>query len=188
MLALPLIFVGVTLAILGLDPWFTQARGLARTSPDDDATAIAARRGPATAQWFRATRSLRTRMFALESFADELFARECARAGEPRPVGRQMDDTEMLVRIRAARRDGGAWLASAAALPASDRRALTELEIDPEVIRPRFDLPWGTAPEDERRSDRSVEIARVRDDCHAVVRELSRIEQCLRCPPPTPYR
>jgi len=187
-LALPLLFVGVTLAILGLDPWFAGTRAVAPRAPDDAADEIAARRGAATAQWFRATQSVRSRVLALETFADGLFARECERAGEPRTVGRQMDDTEMLVRIRAARLDGSAWLASAAALPASERRGLAELEIDPEALRPRFDLPWGTAPEDERRCDRSAEIARVRDDCGIVARELSRIEQCLRAAPPTPYR
>jgi hypothetical protein len=182
------LFVGVTLAILGLDPWFARSRGVDAGSPDDGADHVATRRGAATAQWFRMTRQFGARMLALATFADAMFARERERALEPRTVSRQMDDTEMLLRIRDARTEGRAWHAAAIALPASERRALVELDIDPDALCPLWQLPWGTSPQDERRCDRSSEIGRVRDDARHAARELSRIEQCLRATPPRPYR
>ena len=93
-----------------------------------------------------------------------------------------------LARIRQVREAAGHWLASAAALPASERAALVELDLDPTALRPHVRLPWGTTPEHERACDRSAEILRICDDCRGAAIELARIEQRLLATSPAPYR
>lgn len=188
MVWVPLLLLGVTVTILGLDPWFARGRTQAANEPDDALDDVATKRGPATAAWLRETRALLRTMLALESAADARLARERSRAREPRTVSRQMDDSAFLVRIRQAREAAGHWLASAAALPASERAALVELDVDPIALRPHVRLPWGTSAEHERACDRSAEIQRIRDDCRTAAIELARIEQRLLATSPAPYR
>jgi len=183
----PFVLFGVAVAILGLDPWLAR-RALRAADRDDGLQDVAARRGPATARWLRSTMQLRGCMLALAEQADARLVRERERAGEPRTVGRQIDDSKLLARIEPSRAAGTAWIAEAGALPASERRALVELEIDPEALAPRFALPWGTSPADDRRPDRSAEIATVRDDCRTAADALLEIEQRLRAATPAPYR
>jgi hypothetical protein len=184
----PLLLFGVTVTILGLDPWFARGRAAAAANPDDGLDELAARRGHATVAWLRETRALCLTMVALESFAVARLERERARAREPRTVGRQIDDSAFLGRIREARDGALRWLATAAALPASERCALGELDLDPAALRPYVELPWGTSAAHERACDRSAEIRRVRDDCRSAVLELARIEQRLLATSPAPYR
>ncbi len=185
---IPLLLLGVTVTILGLDPWFARGRTQAAADPDDALNDVAARRGVATAAWLRETRALARTMLALERIAAARLVRERARAREPRTVSRQMDDNAFLGRIREARDAAGRWLATAAALPPSERAALAELDVDPTALRPHVRLPWGTSAEHERACDRTAEIGRVRDDCRTAAIELARIEQRLLAISPAPYR
>ncbi|HET6584092.1 MAG TPA: hypothetical protein VFG69_11600 [Nannocystaceae bacterium] len=184
----PFLLLGVTLTILGLDPWLARARALPAADPDEVPDEVAARRGSATARWLYQTRVLRRGVLALEARADRLHVRELERAGEPRTVGRQIDDTDLAARLRSARLGAQAWLAAARALPGSERRALAELDIDPEALAEGFALPWSTDPVHERRCDRSGEIARIREDCRSLAHQLLRIDQCLRASADAPYR
>jgi hypothetical protein len=183
----PFVLFGVAVAILGLDPWLAR-RAQRAAERDDGLQEIAARRGPATARWLRSTMLLREALLALAEHAGARWTRERERAGEPRTVGRQIDDSKLLARIEPVRAAAVAWIAEAQALPPSERRALVELDIDPDALAPRLALRWGTRPVDERRSDRSDEIAAVRDDCRAAAEALRHIEQRLRATVPAPYR
>lgn len=183
----PFVLFGVAVAILGLDPWFAR-RALRSGDRRDDLDDVAARRGTATAQWLRSTMTLRTAVIALAEQADARLVRERERAGEPRTVGRQIDDSNLLARIRPIRAAGSAWIAQAAALPPTERQALVDLEIDPDALAPRWELPWGTSAVDDRRPDRSAEIAALGEDCRSAARELLQIERRLRASAPAPYR
>jgi hypothetical protein len=183
----PFLLLGVTLTILGLDPWFARARALPAADPDDVPDDVATRRGSATAAWLRETRALRRTVLALEARAARLHVRERERAGEPRSVGRQIQDTALAEHIRVTRNAAAAWLATAAALPASERRALRELDVDHDSGL-AFALPWSMDAEHERSCDRSAEIARIRDDCRLLAHRLLRIDQCLRASVDAPYR
>jgi hypothetical protein len=172
----PFVLFGVAVAILGLDPWF--ARRLRSTERGDDLDDVAARRGAATAQWLRSTMTLRAAVIALAEHADARLVRE----------REQIDDSNLLARIRPIRAAGSAWIAQASALPTTERQALVELEIDPHALAPRLELHWGTSAADDRRPDRSAEIAAIAADCRSAERDLLQIERRLRANAPAPYR